>query len=128
MDPYTGEIYAEATYPSYDANDYAPIAATDPDRFIDPIVSGVYEPGSVFKMMTATAALEPRDRDRVDTRIKDIGTLRLDKGRTKVDDADRQGMGWMTFEDAHRLFAQRRRGQGRPGPRQDDQGVVGDPL
>ena len=29
------------------------IAAEDPSRFIDPVVSGVYEPGSVFKMMTA---------------------------------------------------------------------------
>ncbi len=26
MDPWTGEIYAEATYPSYDANGYAAIA------------------------------------------------------------------------------------------------------
>ena len=33
------------------------------------------------------------------TRIKDIGTLRLDDGKTKIDDADRKGMGWMTFED-----------------------------
>ena len=32
MDPYTGEIYAEATYPSYDGNDYKAIAATDPGR------------------------------------------------------------------------------------------------
>ena len=99
MDPYTGEIYAEATFPSYDANKYRSIAADDPDRFIDPIVSGVYEPGSVFKMMTAKAALEAKTV-RVNTRIKDIGTLRLDKGRTKVDDADRRGMGWMSFEDA----------------------------
>ena len=38
MDPYTGEVYAEATYPSYDANDYQAIAATDPSRFIDPVV------------------------------------------------------------------------------------------
>ena len=66
MDPYTGEVYAEATYPSYDANDYRAIAAKDPGRFIDPIVSSVYEPGSVFKMMTATAALEPRHRHAVD--------------------------------------------------------------
>ena len=58
MDPYTGEIYAEATYPSYDANDYARSPPTDPSRFVDPIVSNVYEPGSVFKMMTAAAALE----------------------------------------------------------------------
>jgi cell division protein FtsI/penicillin-binding protein 2 len=98
LDPYTGEIYAEATYPSYDANDYKSIAATDPSRFIDPIVSSVYEPGSVFKMMTAAAALE-LGTVTPSTRIKDVGTLRLDGGRTKIDDADRKGMGWMTFED-----------------------------
>ena len=60
MDPYTGEVYAEATYPSYDANDYRTHRGSEaPNRFIDPIVSSVYEPGSVFKMMTAKAALEP---------------------------------------------------------------------
>ncbi len=98
MDPYTGEIYAEATYPSYDANDYQAIAATEPGRFIDPIVSNVYEPGSVFKMMTASAALG-NGTVTTKTRIKDTGTLRLDGGRTKIDDADRKAKGWMTFED-----------------------------
>jgi cell division protein FtsI/penicillin-binding protein 2 len=99
LDPYTGEIYAMATYPSYDANDYRAIAASDPSRFIDPIVSSVYEPGSVFKMFTAAAALE-KGTVTPGTRIKDVGTLRLDKGRTKIDNANRQGMGWLTFEDA----------------------------
>ncbi len=98
MDPYTGEIYAMATYPSYDANDYKAIAASDPGRFIDPMVSTVYEPGSVFKMMTAAAALEAGTVT-PSTRIKDVGTLRLDKGKTKIDDADRKGMGWLSFED-----------------------------
>jgi len=98
MDPYTGEIYAMATYPSYDANDYKAIASEDPGRFIDPVVSTVYEPGSVFKMMTAAAALGNGSVTR-QTRIKDTGTLRLDNGKTKIDDADRKGMGWMSFED-----------------------------
>jgi len=87
-----------ATYPSYDANDYQAIAASDPSRFIDPVVASVYEPGSVFKMMTAAAALT-NGTVTPSTRFKDVGTLRLDNGRTKVDDADRKGMGWMTFED-----------------------------
>jgi cell division protein FtsI/penicillin-binding protein 2 len=99
LDPYTGEIYAEATYPSYNANDYRAIAASDPSRFIDPVVASVYEPGSVFKMMTATAALE-LGTVTPSTRIKDVGTLRLDGGRTKIDNADRKGMGAMPFQDA----------------------------
>ncbi len=98
LDPYTGEVYAMATYPSYDANDYRAIAAAEPSRFIDPVVSNVYEPGSVFKMMTATTALAAGTVTRT-TRIKDVGTLRLDGGRTKIDNADRKGMGMITFED-----------------------------
>ena len=99
MDPYTGEILAEASYPSYNANDYARIAATDPSRFIDPIVSSVYEPGSVFKMFTSVAALESGEVT-TQTRIKDTGILKLDGGRTHIDDADHKAMGWLTFEDA----------------------------
>jgi cell division protein FtsI (penicillin-binding protein 3) len=99
MDPYTGEVYAEATYPSYDGNQYRAVADDDPGRFIDPVISSVYEPGSVFKMMTAAAALENKSVT-MTTRIKDVGTLRLDKGTSKVDDADRRGMGWMSFRDA----------------------------
>ena len=98
MDPYTGEVYAQATYPSYDANDYRAIAATEPYRFIDPVVSNVYEPGSVFKMMTAEVALEGGTVTPA-TMIKDVGTLKLDGGRTKIDNANRKGMGWITFED-----------------------------
>ena len=99
LDPYTGEVYAYASYPSYDANRYQEIAASDPARFVDPVVSTVYEPGSVFKMMTAVAAL----RDgvvKVNTKFKDAGTLRLDGGRAKIDNADRKSMGTMTFKSA----------------------------
>jgi cell division protein FtsI/penicillin-binding protein 2 len=98
MDPYTGAVYAEATYPSYDGNDYRAVAADTPSRFIDPVVSKVYEPGSVFKMMTAVTALESGKVTRT-TKIKDQGTLRLDHGTTKIDNADHRGMGWLTFED-----------------------------
>jgi len=99
LDPYTGEVYAYASYPSYDANDYSAIASKDPGRFVDPVVSTVYEPGSVFKMVTAVAALQ-RDRVTTKTRIKDTGKLVVDDGRAHVDDADHQARGWMTFEDA----------------------------
>jgi cell division protein FtsI/penicillin-binding protein 2 len=98
MDPYTGAVYAEATYPSYDANDYRTIADESPSRFIDPVVSNVYEPGSVFKMMTAVSALESGTVTRT-TPIRDVGTLRLDNGESKIDNADHRGMGWITFED-----------------------------
>jgi cell division protein FtsI/penicillin-binding protein 2 len=99
MDPYSGEILAEASYPSYDGNDYSAIAASDPSRFIDPIVSSVYEPGSVFKMLTVIAAME-KGEVTTQSMVKDTGILRLDGGRTHIDDADHKAKGWMKFEDA----------------------------
>ena len=99
MDPYTGEVYAHASYPSYDANDYREIAATDPSRFIDPIVTSLYEPGSVFKFLTVVAGHE-QGVVTPDTEIEDVGTLRLDGGRSRINNADRRGKGWMSFRDA----------------------------
>jgi cell division protein FtsI/penicillin-binding protein 2 len=99
MDPYTGEVYAYASYPGYDANEFRRIAGEDPGRFVDPIISTVYEPGSVFKLMTAAAALEA-GTVKLNTKIKDTGTLKLDGGRTKIDNADRKGMGSITFRTA----------------------------
>ncbi len=96
MDPYTGEVFAYASYPSYDANQYATIAAEDPGVFVDPIVSTVYEPGSVFKMLTATAALG-LGTVTLKTKIQDQGTLQLDGGRTHVDNADHLSNGFKTF-------------------------------
>jgi len=99
MDPYSGEILAEASFPSYDGNDYSAVAASDPSRFIDPVVSSVYEPGSVFKMLTVIAAME-KGEVTTQTMVKDTGTLRLDRGQSRIADADHKAMGWMTFEDA----------------------------
>jgi len=99
LDPYSGEVYAYASYPSYDANDYQAIASTTPGRFIDPIVSTVYEPGSVFKMMTVAAAVGDGVVT-MKTKIRDTGTLKVDNGRSRVDDADHKAMGVMAFEDA----------------------------
>jgi cell division protein FtsI/penicillin-binding protein 2 len=98
MDPYTGEILAYASYPSYDANQYKAIATDDPGVFVDPIVSTVYEPGSVFKMMTVTSALglgvvTPKSR------IRDAARLQLDGGRAHVDNADHRSNGLKAFED-----------------------------
>ena len=96
MDPYSGEVYAYASYPSYDANDYQQIANTDPGVFIDPIVSTVYEPGSVFKLMTAAAVLQA-GTVKLTTKFKDPGHLVLDNGHSYVDDADKKSMGTLTF-------------------------------
>ncbi len=99
LDPTTGEILAEATYPSYDANDYGTVAATNPGRFLDPVVAAVYEPGSVFKMVTAAAALGAGVVKRT-SGVQDQATLRLDGGKAFVTNADKGSKGSLTFQDA----------------------------
>ncbi|HJP90105.1 MAG TPA: penicillin-binding protein 2 [Candidatus Limnocylindrales bacterium] len=98
LDPWTGEIYAEATYPSYDANDYGAVATNDDTVFQDPVVSQVYEPGSVFKMFTVIAGLETGTTT-LHTVYKDTGRMKLDNGKTKVTDADGKAMGNMQLQD-----------------------------
>jgi len=97
MDPKTGAVLAEASYPSYDANFYQMIANQNPALFVDPVISEVYEPGSVFKMLTASAALQTKTTA-LTTKINDTGVLTLPGGQ-EVADADRKSMGWMTFAD-----------------------------
>ena len=99
MDPWSGEIYASASYPSYDANKFTSIASEDPSVFVDPVVSHVYEPGSVFKMLTVLAGLETGTTS-LDRTYYDSGKMRLDDGKTVIKDSDRRAMGNMHLEDA----------------------------
>lgn len=55
MDPYTGEIFALANYPSYDLNDFRSAGA---EVIKNRAVSDVFEPGSTFKVITAAALLD----------------------------------------------------------------------
>ena len=55
MEPATGRIVGWADAPSYDANDFATTPAA---QFMDPIASGLYEPGSVMKVVTLSGALD----------------------------------------------------------------------
>ena len=70
MNPYTGEILALANYPTYDPNK-RPQPGDDPMSRFDLGVSVPFEPGSIFKVVTLSAALETTnlttgfaDRDR----------------------------------------------------------------
>lgn len=99
LDPYTGEVYASASYPSYDANDYRTTATEDPSRFIDPTISRVYEPGSVFKMLTVVAGFEQGTID-LNTKIDDEKVLVLDDGKALIRNSDHKSMGTMKLQDA----------------------------
>jgi cell division protein FtsI (penicillin-binding protein 3) len=97
MDPYTGAILAWASVPGYDANAYADIAQHSPEMFTDPLISQIYEPGSVMKMFTAAAALE-QGVVTPTTIVDDAKVLHI--GENEVRNFDRKSMGDITFEDA----------------------------
>src|SRR5207248_1545692 len=69
MEPATGRIVAWADVPSYNANQFA---TTPTAQFIDPIVSSLYEPGSVMKVVTLSGALDDRAIT-PDTRFNETG-------------------------------------------------------
>jgi cell division protein FtsI (penicillin-binding protein 3) len=55
MDPWTGEILAMASEPDFNPNVYGKV---DPDFRKNRAVEEIYEPGSTFKTVTASAALD----------------------------------------------------------------------
>jgi cell division protein FtsI/penicillin-binding protein 2 len=55
MNPKTGEIYALAQYPTFDLNRYADV---DPQKYSNLAISLTYEPGSTFKIVNISSALE----------------------------------------------------------------------
>lgn len=59
LNPQTGAILAMASRPAYEPSRFAEYAATNQTAlFQDPAISKVYEPGSVFKLVTVAAALD----------------------------------------------------------------------
>lgn len=55
LDPKTGEILAMANYPSFDPNEYKNL---DPKNFNNRAIQDNFSPGSIFKLITYSAALE----------------------------------------------------------------------
>ena len=76
MNPYNGEILALANYPTFDPNE-PPKPGEDPFHRFDLAISVPFEPGSVFKVVTLSAALETTNL-RPDSPINcNNGVLRL---------------------------------------------------
>jgi cell division protein FtsI/penicillin-binding protein 2 len=57
-DPRTGFILALANYPSFDLNEYNKLPADEQGSMRNTAVADMYEPGSVFKIVAASGALE----------------------------------------------------------------------
>ncbi|TMG68842.1 MAG: penicillin-binding protein 2 [Chloroflexi bacterium] len=87
MDPATGGIVAWADYPSYSANDFN---HTDAAAFKDNVLSYVYEPGSVMKVVTLSGAINA-GAIAPDTVINDPGVITV--GGYRIYDWDRRNHG-----------------------------------
>jgi cell division protein FtsI/penicillin-binding protein 2 len=94
MDPRTGEILAMAALPTFDPNTYY---TTDPDLLKNPSVSDTYEPGSVFKIVTAALALQSGKIDLNTWTYNDVRVYRY--GGADIFNWDRAGHGSQTFPD-----------------------------
>jgi cell division protein FtsI (penicillin-binding protein 3) len=132
MDPQTGEILAMANYPTFNPNSFASFPAS---QRRNRAVQDVYEPGSTFKIVTASAALEQGVVDPDDVIDVSGGKIVFGPGDVVRDTHDYKRL---TFSDvivkssnvgaikvAQRLGAERmteyvrRFGFGRPASRQD---------
>ncbi len=92
MNPYTGEILAIANRPTYDLNQYAQTAR---DSRRNRAVCDLFEPGSVFKIVTASAALE-------ENAVKEEDRFFCENGSYRVANHilhDHQSHGWLTFRE-----------------------------
>jgi cell division protein FtsI (penicillin-binding protein 3) len=93
MDPQTGAILADYSYPTYDPNHYV---ESERENAADPAVSSMWEPGSIFKILTWSTGL--------DTGTITPGTTFYDDGWMEVGgrviyNYDRKSYGLVTMED-----------------------------
>jgi len=96
--PSTGEILAMASRPNFDANHLGDYLMQDTAPLLNRAVSA-YQPGSVFKLVTAAAALEC-GIVRPDDRFYDPGYIEVNNLRFKGWDYDKGGRGQLTFTEA----------------------------
>jgi cell division protein FtsI/penicillin-binding protein 2 len=83
MNAETGAILGMASFPSYDANEFA---TTDGELFANPSVARMYEPGSVMKAFTIAAALDAGAITTADM-VEDDNNLEV--GGVRIHNADR---------------------------------------
>jgi cell division protein FtsI (penicillin-binding protein 3) len=94
MDPHTGEILAMANFPTFDPNVYN--RSTEIARR-NRCVQDVYEPGSTFKVVTASAAIEDKVMPLGST--IETGPGRILIGRRVINEYRGHNYGTLSFED-----------------------------
>ncbi len=93
MDPKSGSILAMVSYPGYDPNSYA---TSEPLAVFDPAVSAIWEPGSMFKLITWAAAL---DLGTITPGTLFYDTACMEVGGRAVCNWDNKGHDWVTASD-----------------------------
>ena len=91
-EPITGKILSMASYPTFDPNNYANFNYA---TFLNPAQSAIYEPGSVFKILTMASALDAGSI-KPDTKFYDTGELQLNGKTIKNWDLKAHGSVTMT--------------------------------
>lgn len=86
MDPNTGAILAMASQPQFDPNNYSEVQ--DYSLFLNPLVSLVYEPGSIMKPITMAMGIEEGkinpNTEYVDTGLVKAGGYTISNAEGKV--------------------------------------------
>jgi len=71
QEPQTGKILAMGSFPNFDPNNYS---KSNIANFLNPVVQAVYEPGSVFKLITMAAGIDS-GKITPDTTYTDTGSF-----------------------------------------------------
>ena len=93
MNPKTGEILAMASRPNFDPNDYG---KANKEAYKNRAVVNLYEPGSTFKSLMASAALDAGTWTESKT-YKDVGYVQVDD--RVISNWDDSGMGTVTLKE-----------------------------
>ncbi|MFQ5787032.1 MAG: penicillin-binding protein 2 [Thermodesulfobacteriota bacterium] len=101
MDPWNGEIIAMAAFPRYNLNtlnkDYSALSKNPQKPFLNRPIQSVLPPGSVFKIITAIAALEENKIDE-NTQFACYGSLKVGGNRFRC--LSKYGHGLLNVEEA----------------------------
>lgn len=97
-DAVTGEIYAMASSPVFNPNRIEDYLGSGDDCLINKVVQGGYPPGSVFKIITAAAALESGISP--ETEIECSGYVCEGDRRIMCSTADEDGHGMINMTEA----------------------------
>lgn len=92
MEARTGGLLAMANWPTFDLNEYQ---GAEPATWQNPSVELVYEPGSIFKVVTYGGALDARTIT-PDQQFNDTGSYEVVPGQKPIQNSEKRKLGWVT--------------------------------